>query len=367
MDTTPSSFKSDWRIWAVLILWSIGVSAATGQEPNPAAKTILDVEILLPAITGDPLLAQRWRQVFEKFDVGVRIRQPLPGDKAEVTESIRGTFRLVKIVGELDRQGRLIVPGRTFTTEQTGPLKEWLNELQTFGAQGAPEGKPRWGLSETQFDRVLEQLQAPIATPVRGKTVAEALGQLPMAPGLSVKFHTSSSVLYEQGKLSPVNEELTGLSCGTGLAFLLREIGLGYRPLRNPAGEIELMVQPLTAISDPWPVGWKVEDVVPRDQIVPGLFKMVTTGFENARLSDVLDAIEEKSGTIVLTDHAACAEKRIDLQAVVVNYPLKRTAWALLLRSAIGQARLSVQYLQDEAGTGFALVVPFVPMTLKPQ
>ena len=101
------------------------------------------------------------------------------------------------------------------------------------------------------------------------------------------------------------------------------------------------------------------QDAFPRDQVVPGLFERVRTGINGSPLSAVLDAIEAKSGVRILVDDRACAAKKIDIDTLSVSYPPKQTAWALILKSVVGRSHLTLEYRQDEAGTGFTFVAPF--------
>jgi len=330
------------------------------QPPvNPADKTLLEIELLVPALGGNPLLAQNWRKVFEELGEGVRIRQPISSDRIKIEELPRGPFRLVRIVGEISRDGVLRVPGKSFKSTQTAELKEFLDELKTYGALGAPSGKPLWGLTRGQLDSVEAALKAPVTDHIKGKTWTQAMQAVPLDDSLPLVFHSSAEALRQQGQNDPVPEEVQGLSAGTVLAYLLSQRGLGFRPLRTPQGSLQLMVHPLADAPDAWPIGKEMNDDHPRDQYVPGLFKQLETGVNPSPLSMVLDVIETQAGVRILIDRRACLKKRLDPDQLPVSYPRRKTAWALIISSIVVNSHMTMNYRQDEAGTGFILITPF--------
>jgi len=328
-------------------------------------NTFLTVEIMLPAIVGDPVEAQRWGKVFEKLGQVARIRQPLPGDKPDIKETNRGPIRTLRVVGELDRKGVLHFPGRSFTKNDTEQIKAWLKELRVYGAQGSPDGKKFWGLNQTQFETVVKGVSKPLEIDSVGKSLKEVLDDIPIDKTLPVVIHPSVKESFFEIEMVKVTQQLQGLSSGTSLAVMLRTQGYGFRPLRTPAGTIELTIEKLESTSEAWPVGWDIDDSKPRNQIVPNLFKFIKTGFEAAPLSRVLSAISEQTRTPILIDERLCKEKDIDIDSVDVSYPEKQTAWSLVLGSVVRQARLTDKIRLDEAGKPFVWVAPFVPYVPK--
>ena len=327
--------------------------------------TILSVEIMIPKISGDLVMAQRWGKAFEEIGIGTRIRMPLPSDKPEIKETIRGPLRVVRIVGELDRKGNLSFPEKTFTLNDMELIKTWLDEIKVYGAQGSPEGKKFWGLSKDQFDSVVKALTEPVSESTQGKTLLSVIDALPVPKSSPVVIHPEAREAFFKVEAGNVSQELIGISSGTALAAALREHGFGFRPLRTPGGSIELTVEPFSEISDPWPVGWDIDDSKPRNLIAPNLYQFVKTGFEKASLERVLDAISEQTTTPILIDFALCEAKNIDISTAQVSYPEKQTAWALVLASVVRQARLTHKLMLDEAGKTFVWVAPFIPYTPK--
>lgn len=327
-----------------------------------ADQTLMTVEIMLPKIAGDLAMAQKWGKVFEQLGQGVRIRQPLPSDEPEIKERQRGTLRFITIVGELNRDGQLVFPDdKVFDIADQEEIKAWLDEIKVYGAQGSPEGKKFWGLNEQQFESVVKAVSKPIVESTQGQPLEQVLKTLPVGDGFLIVIHPQIHDDFAKIQSQPVTQEFRGTTVGTALAIMLKEFGFGFSPLRTPRQTIELTITSLASTSDPWPIGWDIDDTQPRNEVVPQLFEFVKTGFEEASLKRVLDAISEQTGTPIFIDVALCREKEIDITTTLVSYPSKQTAWSLVLNSVVGQARLTQKIRLDEANRPFVWVAPFVP------
>ncbi|WP_437187685.1 hypothetical protein SH668x_001091 [Planctomicrobium sp. SH668] len=344
-----------------------GAVCDSARAENPASKTMMEIEILLPGKGASPLLGQEWRRVFEEVGEGVRLRQPIGDEAPKIQEIPRGPFRTIRLVGELTREGSLVFPGKTFKSTQALELKEWIGELQTYGAQGSPDGKPMWGLTQEQFTGIFEKLKKPVETPLVGVSVDEAIREICPDSVMKVAFHSSVSDVPEKLKTELVGDEVKGLAAGTALAFVLSQEGLGFRPLRTPTGEIQLTVQMLKDMKDPWPVGWPIDDKVARDRLVPGVFKKVETGVAEAPLTAVVNVIEERSETIILVDRLSALVRGFDPEEKMVAYPRKKTAWILILNQISVNSYLNVNYRQDENSKNFLYLTPFEHYRAKPK
>jgi hypothetical protein len=267
----------------------------------------------------------------------------------------------VKAVGEMDLNGIIKFPGKSFKLSDTAALTEWINELKTYGAQGSPEGKPLWGLKREDFDTLFKDLGAPIAAVVEGQELRGALQKLGLPAKYPVRLQASAEAWLQNAGAHPLRQEVHGFSGGTGLAIVLADYGLGFHPQRTPQATLELAVEPLQNIAQPWPIGWELEAKPPLNEQAPQLFNLITAGFEDLPLQDVLDAVEQASQTPIIIDYEQCAAREIDPRTVQVNFPQKKTAWAILIRSVAGQARLTREVKVDEAGRIFVNVFPFAP------
>lgn len=331
------------------------------QEPQQAdSNVLLDLEIVTPRQGTNLLASQRWGSFFRDQGEVVRVREPLADDKPGATETSRGTFRLVKVVALMDRDGQLHVPGHKLTLNQPDKVQEWLKELKTYGAQGDPEGQPRWGLNEEQFKAVYAALSVPVVESQQGRPLSEVMKSLPLPVDFPLRVHAEAAPLFETAGQEPVKDDIQGLSLGTALAGTLVQQGFGFRPRRTPSGTLELVVESLSKISDPWPVGWTV-DPAKRKEVAPQLFKSVAAGFENQPLDDVLHAISTQQQVPILCNRAACATREIDLHNLV-TYPMRSvTMWMMVLDSSVRQSKLEAFIRRDEVGQPLVYVTPFEP------
>jgi hypothetical protein len=71
----------------------------------------------------------------------------------------------------------------------------------------------------------------------------------------------------------------------------------------------------------------------------------------------------------ILLDRTGSLVKELNPDEILVSYPRKKTAWALILSSVTVNAHLMMHYRQDEAGTGFMWIAPsehYVPRGKEP-
>lgn len=341
-----------------------GRPAASGTSPD-GLKTHLSIIVLMPDSLG-PLDGQRWAKVFSDLNMTAQFRQPVIGDEVGVTETVRGTLRNVQIVGVLNANGTVELGGQVFSLSQGPKLEEWLNELKAYGAQGAPDSQPLWGLNEKQFDSVYDGLTAVVAEEIEDLSLNDALQKLTLPAAHPLRISTAADAWLEGHPAGLVKNRLKGFSTGTALAILLRESGLGFRPLRTPSGGVELSVEPLDSLRNPWPVGWDLEDDFYQSKIVPRLFQFVEIGFDEAALQDVLDACGAAIEVPIIVDEHGVKTKRVDLETFLVSYPKKKTTWSLMLNSVILKAGLKKVVRTDEAQKPFVYVTPSTATTVAP-
>ncbi len=340
------------------------VSRPPGGKPLDGPRTFVDVTILTPSF-GGALESQRWAKALSDLGIDVRFRQAIAGDKPEVSEKTRGTLRTVTLVGALGSKGTLEFPDRGFGLDEANAFAEWVDELKTYGAQGAPEGQPLWGLSRLQFNELFEALSEPATEEVEDLPLKEALSKLPLPAGHSLVLQSSAEAYLAKHPPGVVKNRLEGFSGGTALAIALQEAGLGFRPLRNPAGQIQLVVQPLDDISDPWPVGWPIDNPINQSDYAPAMFKFVEIGFDEVSLQDVLDAAAAAIEVPIIVNEYKTQQAKVDLETHLVSYRPQKTTWSLMINSCIRQAGLVKEVRTDEAGRAFVAIEPFVPQSLK--
>jgi hypothetical protein len=347
--------------WAQVLTERPPAGAKSGAKPaprDPASKTSLEVHILVGR-EGVGQQSQRWLRVFEKLQVPLTIRHGDISEKLSVTEQSLGNgLRRVQLVGGLDRTGRIAFPDRSFAESEADKLAEWLTELREFGAQGAPGGKPVWGLSNDQFERLFRSLAAPVRTELQDQTLAEAIAAFNLPNEFPLSFSDAAAARIEAaGSTAKVHAELKGIAQGSALAALLNQWGLGFRPQRSRSGALHLTVVTLSEASDVWPVGWpptkKTADTA------PSLFKLLSIELDDIELDAVLESVAEVSKVPVLIDHHGLQLQRIDLAAVRVSHPRRQASYNMLLKSVTSAAKSQHEIRVDEAGRPLVWIFPF--------
>ncbi|MEM7812759.1 MAG: hypothetical protein AAF532_14885 [Planctomycetota bacterium] len=328
-------------------------------DDAPKYRTTLSFVII--AGPTQSLASQQWARRIGRFGHAVQVRGAIPGDELIATEKVRGRLRDVKVVGQIARDGRLVFPGEVFTPTDLGPLSEWLNDLQTYGAQGAPDGQARWGLNAMQFEGLSAAMTAVVDLDLLEQTPRDAVAAV-APPSYAVRYTIDAEKLLDRLDVAPpdaassVAADVRGLARGTTLAVVLNRVGLGFRPERTPEGVVELVVEPLDDLETPWPVGGTLEGTR-RADAAPAMFTQFDGGFDDtfARFARL---VTRTSGIPLLADHAGIAADGIDLADVRVTIPPRRTSLSLMLRSATLPHRLTREIRVDEAGNPFVWVLP---------
>lgn len=334
---------------------------APSSKPQGAPiKTTVSVT-LLTETTGAALFAQEWGRIFRDLKISIRTRRSVLDDKPAIDENVRGTFREVRLVGVLDRKGEIHFPGHQFARRDIGKLKEWLNELKTYGAQGSPDSKPVWGLSTAQFKMVFEALAEPAPVNVQGLSLKAAIKKLDLPETLPVRFSIAADQRLAKDSQATIVPDLEKLAKGTVLAIILKQYGLAFYPSRTPSTSLELAVTPVGATRSPWPIGWDLK--LSRKDTAPRYFQLIPVELNNVPLRDVLLAASNASGIPIIADEYEIKKKNVDLDEITVTIPKKQTTWGILIGKAIGRKALTRKLMIDERGQPFVWITVFKPRT----
>lgn len=328
-----------------------------GVNREKTSKTVLDVQLVVGK-EGVGLHSQRWLRVFEKMEIPLTVR---PGDIAEklsVTEQVLGNgARRVQLVGRLDRGGRIVFTDRSFTEAEADKLAEWLTELREFGAQGSPTGKPVWGLSNDQFDRLFRGLTTPVRSDLQGQPLAEAVAAFDLPAEFPLSFSDSAAARIEAaGSAAKVHAELKGVAQGSALAAMLNQWGLGFRPQRSKSGALQLTVVTLAEANDVWPVGWPPTKKA--TETAPTLFKLLPIELDDIELDAVLESVADVSKVPVLIDHHGLQQQKIDPASIKVSHPRRQASYNMMLKTVTAAARAQHEIRIDEAGKPLVWVFP---------
>lgn len=332
----------------------------TARLPEDGLAKAPETEVSLELISGATAAtehAQAWGQRLQKLGIQFQTRQAVTGDKTEVKEQKLGRLRRVSIVATLDRNGKIVCQDRAFTLAEADKLAEWIRELKTYGAQGAPQGKPLFGLDDRQFAGVLRELSAPVEADTAGLSLEAVIAKLPLPAKHPLRITPEAQrAVQELDSEKKSRNDAHGLSVGTALAATLGEFGLSFKPLRTPDGKIELAVSPREAGQDAWPIGWPLDPEKPQGQLVPALFKTVPVALDDVPLTDVLTAASQASEVPLLIDHHVIEREEIDLSELKVTVPNRKTTWGLLLRQVTFPHKLGRRIVADDAGKPFVLI-----------
>ena len=332
----------------------------TARLPDDGFAKAPETEVSLELISGAAAAtehAQAWGQRLQKLEIQFQTRQAITGDKPEVKEQKLGRLRKVTVVAVLDRNGKILCNDRAFTLAEAEKLADWIRELKTYGAQGAPQGKPLFGLDNRQFAGVMQALSVPVTIDTDGLTLEAALAKLPLPEKHPLRMTPEAQrAARESNANKKLRTDARSLSVGTALAATLNEFGLSFKPLRTPEGKIELVVSPREAGQDAWPIGWPLDPDTPQGKLVPALFKTVPVELDEVPLTDVLTAASQAAEIPLLVDHFAIEREEIDLSELKVTVAKRKTTWSLLLRQVTFPHKLGRRIVTDDSGKPFVLI-----------
>lgn len=343
------------------------------QEKRPRLKADpdrkIDTQVSIELITaeGAGTSAQEWATIFQDLNVSFSVRRSLLNEKPETTETTSGvSLRDVQVLGRLETNGSITLSDRRFTTADVGQVRDWVNGLKAYGAQGSPQGQPMWGLSKKQFEPLFQALSPVLKIEPQTAALNKALELFTVRRVYPMRFTAGATQHLEQGRV-PERVERTygGLSEGAALAGLLNEFGLGFQPQRTPASKLELALVTLESRQTVWPVGWPLADEPPK--VAPELFKTGDVELDDEPLMDVLLAVSDLIKVPVVIDDFGLKSTGIHLSEIKVSHKRKRTVWSAALKHVCFQARCKWELRVDEAGHPLLWVMSAVPPKDEPK
>ena len=326
-----------------------------GNSAKPGSKgTTVEIE-LLQSTDGSGLFSQQWLKALEPLDVKVQIHRPTGKDQPDVKQREMAGIRIVTAVGTIERTGRIVFPDRSFDLGDAVKLREWIEELRTYGALGTPAGQPLWGLTKPQFVAVFEGLTKTIDFSTEGLSIAELTTKTPLPSKTQIRLGPEARKrIVSLGDRSKVRQELKGFSIGTALAIALNDVGLGFHPSRMSDGAVELLIEPRQSGGEQWVIGWPLQRQ--KQKAAPKFLAMVPIEFADIELADVIRAAREISETPIFIDYAELDAKQVNLDTIKVNFPRKMSNWSVALSRVLVPNRLTHEMWQDEGGRVFVWV-----------
>ena len=338
----------------LISLAGVMLAAAVAWPLQAAGRVQLE---LIGEARGSSLAFQEWARVLSQAGIrNVRIRSGRATDRVGL--EVRGTDEnpLYVVTGIVKSRDELLLPAGRFTRRDVGRLARWLEDLAQHGTATREESKSAFGLSPKQFAQIRRELARPVGVSTKDVPRSEAVEEIGRRLQLPVQIDPGLGRLLEEDRLG---EELSGLSCGTALAYVLRPVGLCLVP-RVLGGRPVCAVTRARPELDVWPVGWESEK--PLHDVLPGLYEFHNVNVQGVSAAKALSAIAALLKVPVLLDHNALARHGVDPAKVIVSHPGKRTTYSLALKKILFQARLKSEVRVDEAGKPFLWVSTLKPM-----
>ncbi|HTU25847.1 MAG TPA: hypothetical protein VMF30_10640, partial [Pirellulales bacterium] len=297
---------------------------------------------------------QRWYQLFTDLGVeNLRIRGVEAGDEIGIEDRGKPEAPSYKVTGRITANNTLMLPGGKFSARDSVRLKQWLKTLSEQGIDGVT-GKPAlFGLTETQYHEVEEDLKRPVDFSTKDLPNGEAVERI--GAGLRHSIEIAPDARAALAKRT-VAEDLAGFSAGTALALVLRPAGLVFAPVRTHGTTIAYRVAPPASGHDAWPVGWTSEK--PDRDLLPDLFKFTYVEIDETPVSEAAEAIQQRLKVPFLWDHFALDGQGIDPAKTTVKLPTKKLHYGLILSKVLSQAKLQKELRVDEAGKPFLWITP---------
>jgi hypothetical protein len=330
---------------------------ATAAAPPVSLEIVTDrgVQITAP---------QEWLQLLAGIGIEhVRVRGGHGGDEIKVTN--RGTARAPSyhVVGILNSQNQLRLPGGTFSKADRVRLKDYFAELSADGADAVTAPQLRFGLTEKELTAVLSDLSQPIDFETKGMTPQAFIDRLQTK--LALKPSIDSGASEAMRTATPAVEELRGVAAGAAFAIMLRNNGMVMRPEKKrgqpvvyrvvAAGPDILRQRTLGHMTGQemqyWPIGWE-PDKTP-GELAPSLFLSRNAEVDGYSLEEALGAIGPLLKTPMFLDRAALKLYGIDPAKLQVKLAPTRTTYKRVIDRLISQAHLGSQVRVDEAGMPF--------------
>lgn len=337
-----------WFAFAVLALalWFVGM------ECRPLAAQQRFVELQILASQSDEIgIQQEWMERLEEVGADrVTIRSTTRGAKADIEELETNGTVTVRVIGLISGR-QLQLPNARFSIQDTARIREYVQKLRDDGARVTLAEKKAFGLTSEQLVELHDDLAKPIAFDTANLTPKQLLEQIRGDLKTAIEVGNTSQSALADGE--PIGKNLEGLSTGTGLAYALRRAGLVLVPERKQGQPVKIVVAPAGQADAHWPVGWEIDE--PPVKVEPKLFDRIDYEIRQFRLTDVLPAVENRSGVLFLIDHNSLAEKEVDLAETRVNYSKKQTAHLIAIRAMLNQCRPALQgeIRTDENGKAF--------------
>lgn len=340
--------------FALVVMFLFGLL----QIANASAANRVELTILTDR--NAPMTApQDWmRDLSREGVLRLRVQSGRAGQKVGVEQIGSGDSATYRVTAILDSKGQLVFPPNTvFRRGQATAVAKWLSDLEKEGPPKSGERDQLFNLTEDQFRAAVEDL----STKVGFSTVGMKRGQavLKIAGRLEHPVDIAPSLVRVLDGLDPIEDELQPLASGTAIAYIGNPIGAILVPSEDD-GKIRLSVVVGSKGQNGWPVGHPTEK--PPLQLLPKITQTLNANVDGATVARVVQAVSERTGTLILFDRRAMRLANIDPAETTVQMRPSRVMYSRLLSQALFQAKLRDEFRIDDAGMPFIWVEP-IPMS----
>lgn len=320
---------------------------------NAAANVEL---VLVGDRQGGALAFQEWAQLLGQAGIrNVQLRTDTGADKIGVEN--RGSDRdpSYVVTGVVVSRDELKLPGGRYRRSDVERLKQWLDDLASQGPVEKRPKKAAFGLTAPQLDRAMADLVPPVGFSTSGLTAREVVEKIAERLQGPLKWDPDLASALADGK---VEDDLTHLSRGTAMAYVLGWVGWGFSP--EAAGDgVAYRAVKMPGGGETWPVGRT--DVKSPQELLPGLYEFQNVNVQNVPITTVFDAMAKRLKAPVLLDRAALARHEIDPAKTSVSLPKSKTTYSLALRKLLFQAGMKFEVRTDDTETPLLWITSLKP------
>ncbi len=329
------------------------------------------VEVELATEQGLQITApHEWLQLLANLGIEhVQIRGIRWGDEPRLENRGTASQPNYHLVGVITAREQLRLPGGTYSRGDRAMLKDYFERLSADGAEAMTAPHGRFGLTEKEINTVFADLTPAIDFETKGQPPRAILDRLQAK--LSGKTQVDGAANQVVESASPFADDLKRVSRGTGLAIVLRNYGLAFRP-DKPRGapvvyRIEVMDPAIigaSTLGKPgkpiatdkyWPIGWEPDK--PPGELAPSLFESLSAEIDGYSLAEAIAAIEPRLKLPLYKDHLALAADKIEPTKLQVKLARAKFSYKRLLDRVLAQAHLGASLRIDESGAPFLWVV----------
>ena len=355
---------SSWWILALALSFSQVASGQSKLAPKNSAKSNptnpdspvvrnVELDVLIHAAPSYRVKAQEWGRLFQELGYTPKFRQPKPGEEIRIEDIVDGDRVSVRAVCGMSLDGSIRIGRQKFTLDDSEKLRSFLDELRDYGSGGPPERNPTWGMSEQQLMEVMKLLSEPVSEVVQLQSPLVAVESLGLPEGVKLTFTDSARerALGRRPESAPEELDLKGCSKGSGIAILLAQYGLGFRPQRIAANRFELQIDAGGETNNLWPTGWKTQETVAR--VLPAYLKSIKVDVQDTEISTLLEVLSERLKIPVFQSSFELGSAGKNLDELTYSRDEKKIAPSRLLTSIGDKHQLGFDVRVDEGGKLF--------------